>query len=989
MRRLAVAVFVTSALLLPRAAAAQAVTSGTIAGTVRDTSGAVLPGVTVEAASPALIEKVRSAVTDEQGQYKIVDLRPGTYAVTFTLTGFSTVKREGLELTTGFTAAINAEMRVGTVEETITVTGASPVVDTQNVRMQVQYSREIIDALPYSKTLTAYTSMLPGVTGGVYSVVTRDVGGTAGEANQGQSIHGGDPGLTSIDGVKNISVLTGNMRRLAPTDLYTQEVVLETSGASAEAWSGGLNFNIVMKDGGNRFSGSTYEAYTGEGLDSNNLDDKLRARGVTQYNKQKKLYDMGVAIGGPIKQDRAWFFIAPRKWGNEYYVAGNYFNKTPHTLFYTPDLSRPALFGREHWDVSGRITWQVSAKDKLTFTDLNGKQCYCPYNTESGSVSPEAAAVFWYYPQRLATLTWTRPTTQRLLIEGSVAWRDESNRSFANPDLSHPTDIPVTETTINRQYNAYFGNLGVVDYAVNPTHQWLTRGTVSYVTGSHALKVGFSTFSAVEVFQPHDNFAEAYTFTNQRPIALTQIATPLRQESRMGLALGLFAQDQWTIRRLTLNVGVRFDSIDAYAPAQTRPGGKYVPAIDFPEARDLPSWKNIHPRFGAAYDLFGDTKTALKVSVGRYELGGNFSLDLLRNNNPANSIVKSATRTWNDANGNFVPDCDLFNLGVNGECGRLSNQAFGTPVVNTVLASDMRRGWGVSPQLWQTAVSVQQELRPNVGLTAGYYRTWYLNQTLTDNLEVTPADFTSYCLPVPVDARLPGGGGYDVCGLYDVSFEKFGRVNNVVTLASNFGGRSQVYNGFDANLNARFPGGAVVRGGFSAGRTVFDNCAAADVPTQFCRNVASWGRLSDVKVSAVYPLPWWGIQTSATYQNLPGLARTATMVATNAQIAPSLGRNLSSCPAPTGACNATATVTIVEPNVLEEARGNQVDLRVSKIFDLGQRRLQANVDVFNLTNSNDVLSIQSRYSGTNGGTWLQPISIQAGRLVKFSVQFNF
>src|SRR6202521_1749208 len=141
-------VSVAAVLLVPGMVWAQSVASAAIAGVVKDATGAVLPGATAEAASPALIEKVRTVVTDDQGEYKIVDLRPGTYTVTFTLTGFSTVKREGLEVTTGFTATANAELRVGSLEETLTVSGASPVVDTQNVRTQNLLSRNTLDTLP-------------------------------------------------------------------------------------------------------------------------------------------------------------------------------------------------------------------------------------------------------------------------------------------------------------------------------------------------------------------------------------------------------------------------------------------------------------------------------------------------------------------------------------------------------------------------------------------------------------------------------------------------------------------------------------------------------------------------------------------------------------------------------------------------------------------------------------------------------------------------
>src|SRR5262245_1467185 len=142
------ATLITCAFLFPSGAWAQSAASGSIAGGVKDTTGAVLPGVTVEAASPALIEKTRTVVTDDQGQYKIVDLRPGTYTVTFSLAGFNTVRREGLELPTGFTATANAELRVGAIEETVTVSGASPVVDTHSVRQQNVLAREVLDAVP-------------------------------------------------------------------------------------------------------------------------------------------------------------------------------------------------------------------------------------------------------------------------------------------------------------------------------------------------------------------------------------------------------------------------------------------------------------------------------------------------------------------------------------------------------------------------------------------------------------------------------------------------------------------------------------------------------------------------------------------------------------------------------------------------------------------------------------------------------------------------
>src|SRR3989442_4395329 len=247
-RSIARFVMVGGFLLPPAAARAQV--NATIAGVVKDTSGAVMPGVTVDATSPALIEKVRTGVTDDQGQYKIVDLRPGTYVVTFSLPGFSTVKREGLELTTGFTATVNADLKVGTLEETVTVSGQAPVVDTQNVRQQTTIARDTLDAIPTTKRLGQYATIIPGAT---YANATfQDVGGNQGEGGQ-FGIHGqrtSDQG-TNIEGMNQNQQAGGVLSFNSQT---FQEVVVETSGASAEAGSGGVQVNIIPKDGGNALS---------------------------------------------------------------------------------------------------------------------------------------------------------------------------------------------------------------------------------------------------------------------------------------------------------------------------------------------------------------------------------------------------------------------------------------------------------------------------------------------------------------------------------------------------------------------------------------------------------------------------------------------------------------------------------------------------------------------------------------------------------------
>lgn len=311
----------------------------------------------------------------------------------------------------------------------------------------------------------------------------------------------------------------------------------------------------------------------------------------------------------------------------------------------------------------------------------------------------------------------------------------------------------------------------------------------------------------------------------------------------------------------------------------------------------------------------------------------------------------------------------------------MSDQNFGKIGVTT--RYDPRLLQGLRPYNWQVSAVLQQELMPGFGVTAGYFRTWHGNFRVTDNLLVTPADYDTFCISAPSDSRLPNGGVYQVCGIPDIKPTAFGPTSNVVAPAADYGQRTRVYDGVDVMFNARFGKGGLLQGGLSTSKTLTDNCAAPDFAAQFCRNTLPWAGTTQLKISGIYPLPW-GLQTSWVFINLPGTPINATQIVPNAQIAPSLGRNLGQCRG-AAVCNGTATVTIIEPNTRRESRQTQLDLRFSKNLQIGKTRIQPRLDIYNLLNVNSILASNSRF----GPQWLQPTDVLPGRMFKFGAQLNF
>jgi hypothetical protein len=956
-----------------------------IAGIVRDTSGAVLPGVTVEAASPALIEKVRTVVSDGEGRYNITDLRPGTYTVTFTLAGFSTFKRDGIVLQGGFTATVNADLQVGSLEETITVSGAAPLVDAQNTKQLARVSDELLTALPTSsKTVGAIINLTPGLTG------AQDVGGSAGTyATQGNNLaaHGKTGNKFSFDGMRIENMEGAGSAGYILNQLLVEETTVETGGVSADSNVSGVAVNAIPKEGSNLFRFGANVLYTNDNFQSNNLDDRLRSRGLTSVNRVLNIYDVGWTLGGPIKKDKIWFFGANRYWGNRNQVGGIYFNKTQGTPFYTPDLSRPS--DRYEWyrSYAVRVTYQASAKNKFNVVADTQKACTC---RREGFNAPEAQIEWQFYPQGLYQVTWNSPVTSKLLLEAGTSFTISHWPNYLQPGVTKDV-IPVTELS-----TGFFWNGPTSISVANPrdSDRFAQRFAMSYVTGSHAFKTGIQ----VEEGFRNTGFGFPccdllYRLNNGVPSAIEERTFPYLAKDRIKADIGIYAQDQWTYQHLTVNLGLRFDYYNSAVLAQHADASRFAPARDFPAVHDVPSWKDLNPRVGASYDIFGNGRTAVKAALGRY-LGVN-AVDIANANNPLIASVNTVTRTWTDTNKDFVPDCDLRNPLANGECATISNLNFGKLNPSATVWSDqVLRGFAKRDYLWDFSAEVQHQLTPAISLNGGYYRNWFGNFRVTDNTLIAPTDFSPFCVTAPVDARLPNGGGYQVCGLYDLSPNKFGQSQAVVKPAADFGKQTQGSNFFNVNVTTRFKSGARIGGGVDSGRTVTDSCFTVDSPQQLlnCRVVTPFGPQTQVKLFGSYPLPY-DFVVSGVFQNVGGPNILANYNAPNAVVAASLGRNLGSCSRTP--CTATVTVPLIKPGTLWEKRKTQLDLRISKAFRLnsGKTRLQANLDVYNALNGNAIQGINATY----GAQWLQPSgatssspgAILDGRLVELSGSVTF
>lgn len=946
-----------------------------ISGLARDTSGAVMPGVTVEVASPALIEKTRTGVTDEQGRYTIIDLRPGTYTITFTLEGFNTYRQEGLELPANFTATVNAEMRVGALEESLTVTGAAPLVDVQSTQRSVVVNRELLDSVPTARNYSGMAALMPGV-----RMSNTDVGGNQQMEQIYMTVNGSRQTDTTVqvDGMNLNSLMNDGQVQAYFSDAATAEITYQTSGITADVSAGGVRINMIPKDGGNIFAGQAFVGGTDGSWQSDNVTDELRARGLRTGSRVSHISDINLGLGGPILKDKLWFFASWRRIATDSVIPSSFFPKTGEIGTGIED----------QWiqNQMVRLTWQVNQKNKFSvyhdrYPKYKGKEAIAgqitDWDSAAGRRNPENAL---YYTGQAK---WTSTITNKLLLEAGFSTNVEYLFIGYQPGVQKERGTPEWFTTIGKNdiitLRAYDGRITPAN-GIDPKANNL-NGIVSYVTGSHALKAGVNWTFGDYVLEFDINGDMVQLYRNGVPDSVRVYNTPVRANEYLNGNVGMFVQDAWTIKRMTLNMGLRMERFVAQIKDQTAGAGRFAPERTFAERTGVPSWFDLAPRIGVSYDVFGNARTAIKASFGRYMAGQTTGFPARYN--PLQ--IQSDTRSWRDLNGD--------NLAQPNEIGPSNNAAFGLPVQTIRPDPNIKREYDL-----EYTAQIQHEIRRGLSVNAGFFRRGTYNMRLTQNNGWKPSDYTIVNVVSPLDGQ--------VLPLYNLNPALRANVDRIDVNSPDSDLRRRTYNGLQLGFNARIAG-AQFFGGWTIDRIIDVRCDAIESNQGRYAGTAAIGAanqpqpdfhwcdqsqldmpfLHEVKLAGSYTLPWWGIQTNLAFQSYNGLP-----LFTRWNISPTT-RYAANCPGP---CrpgelvvpNLTLpnyVIDLVAPGQQFYGRQNQLDMGFRKLIRFGRYQVSAQADIFNIANTSYVKNQNITWGSSLG----QPLDVLQPRTLRLAAQLKF
>jgi hypothetical protein len=931
------------ALMLPAVATGQSVgaTTGAINGKVVDSSEGVLPGVTVTISAPQM-QGSQTAVTNEEGNYRFPGIPPGTYTVRYELPGFASVVREGIRVTLGFTATLNVTMSVSGLQETVTVTGDSPVVDVSSTRTSTNYDAKELAAIPSARDMWAILAESPGIT-----MARIDVGGSAAGTQSGYRTYDAQGGQNRvmIDGL----VTTEGAGAIGVYVDYGafEEVTAGTAGHGADMGQPGVQTQMMIKSGGNEYHGTIYGDYQNSGLQATNITDEQVAKGIRDkdVNRMEVYYDFNADAGGYVKKDAVWFYGSYREFNTE--INEPRFPVKPHQT------------KLRHF--SGKTTFSLPSNNKLigSFmrtlkiqpTRLDARRANNPINLSEGSTQGQRHWA-WVYKAE-----WNKVLSDSTFGEvrgGQFGydWPLVPNENASGPRVEDLSNSLVTGPNLHRQQNRRRNQI---------------LGSISYfkdgLAGSHDFKFGGEVF--------HETFFEEYFPTSYGNLAVSytrngspsevDLLDPGAIEATL-MTYSFFANDTWRVNnRLTLTPGLRFDRFANSLPEQEHPAGRFsATPIQFAAVDDLVSWNLLGPRFGVTYDVSGGGQSVVKFNYGQY--WWNPSNDISTAANP-NRSPWFQRRGWTDLNGNGSWD--------EGEQGNLLSSQGG--VASTVVDPDLENTFTREYSTW-----FEHELATNFGVRTGLVVRQIRNQRANSDANRPFSAFNvpaTYADPGPDGRAGTADDGAPISG-FNLDPSRTG-LPTLTTVANQPDANGDYYT-WEVSGNRRMTGRWSLRGSFTHTwnydhATTFAGTAVRQYALPFTPN----DLINTDREDGAYKFTNWTAKIMATVEAPYGIRLTPML---RHQSGDQIGRVVQ-----------VQTNYGTQPIIVEPLSSNRLDnvtiwdLRAEKVFRFGGRSVSGFMDLYNITNSN----AEFRQIYVSGGSFGFPTTIVPPRVIRFGAKVEW
>jgi hypothetical protein len=907
-------------LIAPTDTAGQTQT-GTITGLVTDEQDAVLPGVTVTLTGASLI-RAQTMITNERGLYTFIALPPGTYLVKFEMQGFASVERADIPVRVAEVSTVSQTLRVASVAENITVTGESPAVDTKSTTRGTNFDTALLENIPQAREIWSTVEQVPGATMSKFNV-----GGAESAQQSGMQVHGSAPGQQeyAINGLK-LNWPGGNGGATAfyfDHDSFA-EINIMTNGAPAEVGTGGVYMNMVTKSGGNALSGGASIFWEDDSFQGDNVTDELRQLGARNGNPINYIYDFNGNVGGPIQRDRIWFYSSFRRFDINTEVLG---------ITRADGSAAADVNHQSNW--IGKVTAQLNDANKLS-GEYNFNYQNRFFRRPTNDLVEEKASWRQIEPAWITQMQWTSLLSPKLFLDARYGYLH-----LVFP-LRYQPEVSASDLARQDIIRLTLRDAAIYDYENLATRHQVNASLSYFVdewAGSHSLKTGYEFGRAFNQNYYAANGDYVLRYFDGAPLEVQTYNTPITSLNYID-TMALYVQDSWILtRNLTLNLGGRFERLVGFAPEQGRAGNVFFGAEQFPHLDNIPTWQNGVWRLGAAYDLTGDGRTAVKAYVGRFMVQE--GTRLVQQVNP--NDLGGDYRSWTDRNNNDIAEPSELGPSTRPYGGRVNRI---DPALEQPYSDEFTFG-------------IDRELISGVRASATYYRRNNRRLFSGLNTAVTPADYS------PITVQGPDGP----VTAYNQSAETLGRASRVIT---NIPGLQDTYNGVEFTVSKRMSDNWQLLGGYTFGKDegVYDRGLNDDFNNpnlNINREGARIGQDSThlLKVVGTYVFPR-AITTSTNLRYFTGqpVLKQLTLRGLN-----------------------QGTVSI-----LSEPRGQTRldnvtlwDVRVSKVFRFGTQELEAAVDVFNLLNQAAATVINTNVGSLFG----QPISILPPRVARLGLVFKF